>query len=286
MATLSGSYIVLVLFAVATANVKNIMREIGEDIEITVYLSSQTNPSQIQSLRNQFRQMKQIKDILFVPAEDAAKQMAHQMKNLAPGLLQDEDYSTAFPSSFHLRLFEEASNSSQWQGLLQSIADQISAMNGVEDVVYGHDWLKNYKTLVAVISSILWLIGSVLIFGSFFVIGSAIKSFVFQKRHEVEVLEMVGATSKSIRLPFLIEGASIGFLCSLIALLVSFSIFAWGRNLFLADLRFASFGESLFFFDFWQLIGAISLGTLLGLLSAFINIRSLNSGWASIRSPR
>jgi cell division transport system permease protein len=102
------------------------------------------------------------------------------------------------------------------------------------------------------------------------------------RRDEISVFVLVGASANFIRMPFILEGVTIGFLASLISLGLSFAI----HSLLLSWL-----GEKLNFWLAFQQIPPLQLGYVVvnlitgmafGALGSWNCVRKLNTGWAAV----
>ncbi len=284
LTTLVGSYVVLLLFLLGSANLRDMMVGLGEDVEVTVYLKPQVDAQTTQEVVKGIEETPGLQGYQFISSEQAGRQIEEQMRHISPGLLDDEDFKVAFPASFRVQLKAGLVGQENWQSEMKGLAESLRRLSGVEDVVYGQEWLKNYRALVRGFSAAFWTIGTVLMLGCFFVVGNAVKSSIFQRRHEIEVLEMIGATTRMIRAPFLFEGAVFGLLASFIALLICYGIFSWAQQLLVGDLRFLALGANLKFYGLASSLAAVSGGVVIGVVAAYLNVRSINTGWASARA--
>jgi len=98
------------------------------------------------------------------------------------------------------------------------IVKKINSMNGVEEVRYqGHLIKKIERTYYRILDKIPYIAG-LIVFVSFLIIYNTIKLSVYSRKELIKSLELIGATSLFIKMPFLFEGLIIGFLSSAIAI--------------------------------------------------------------------
>ena len=98
------------------------------------------------------------------------------------------------------------------------IVKKINAMNGVEEVKYqGHLIKKIERTYYRILDKIPYLAG-IILFVSFLIIYNTIKLSVYSRKELIKSLELIGASSLFIKMPFVFEGLIIGGLSSIFAI--------------------------------------------------------------------
>ncbi len=76
---------------------------------------------------------------------------------------------------------------------------------------------------------------AILLVISMFIMSNTIKIATFERREEIAIMKMVGATSNFIRWPFVIEGLLIGLFASLLAFVMQWGIYTLISNNFLTN---------------------------------------------------
>ena len=110
-------------------------------------------------------------------------------------------------------------------------ADAITALGetfenrpGVKDVVFAAEAIKELQDAAAR-ESTFYLIGAVILLAAaLLLIVNTIRTAMFARRREIEVMKLVGATNWFIRVPFMIEGVIQGLVGALIAAVVVWRI--------------------------------------------------------------
>ncbi len=104
---------------------------------------------------------------------------------------------------------------------MQSLDETLQGVPNVRSIVYPGDWVevvskvKGFVGLFTLILSILLLLAAILL------IWNTIRTAMFARRREIEVMKLVGATDWFIRIPFMLEGliqGLVGALCANAAL--------------------------------------------------------------------
>lgn len=129
------------------------------------------------------------------------------------GILADLD-SNPFPASFEVTLEKNAFMTED----ISSFIDSIRSLPAVEDVQFNRDWVKRMQSLSRLARAIGFFLGGILILASFLIISNVIRLNVLARQNEIEILRLVGATNSFIRMPFLLEGAFLGILGSVLSL--------------------------------------------------------------------
>jgi cell division transport system permease protein len=179
-----------------------------------------------------------------------------------------------FPPSFEATLQKKAFMSNEILGFIEDIRNT----KGVEEVQFNRDWVQKMQSLSRLARAIGFFLGGVLILASFFIISNVIRLNVFARQGEIEILRFVGATNTFIRLPFLLEGITLGILgsilsLSLLYLLVKLFPFYLGHSLGalqeIINFRYLSLSQALS-----MVVGGILMGGLgsFSSLSRFLKI--------------
>lgn len=155
-------------------------------------------------------------NIKFISSDDALERFQEAFPELQ-GII-DNIKINPFPSSFEVNLKEEFLTSLG----VQTFIEDIGALEGVEDVQFNQDWIKKLQSLSRLAKAIGLFLGGILTLASFFIISNVIKLNVFARRQEIEILRLAGASNAFIRVPFLLEGMTLGILGGFVSLLLLF----------------------------------------------------------------
>lgn len=282
---LSASFSLIAFMLTVSFNLKRVLTTWGEKVHLAVYLEDDLSTDSINKLRLTIEGRSEVSLVEYISKKSAADQFRDQMASYAPELLEDAEFSTPFPASFKVHLKEGQESDTQVQRL-ESLSTELKKLDGVEDVSYGQSWVKNYASVFKVISSGGVVFGLVLLFGSLFVIGNSIRASINQRRDEIEILELVGASTDSIRKPYVVEGFAMAGIASVVALVANFALFQWETSLMRASFAFARMATEVRFFNLIESLGFLLLASFVGGLGAWLTVRSLNDGWAAATRVR
>lgn len=108
----------------------------------------------------------------------------------------------------------------------ETLSGRLRAAEGVDQVVVDLQWLERLHAILALLERLAILLGVLFAVAVAFVIGNTIRMDIHNRREEIRVLALVGATDGFVRRPFLYSGFWYGLAGGLTAwLLVEFSLF-------------------------------------------------------------
>jgi cell division transport system permease protein len=96
--------------------------------------------------------------------------------------------------------------------LVRSLSDQYRTLPGVEAVALAEDEFQVISTLSNFIRVVTLVMSLVLLVVAVGLIWNTIRTAMFARRREIEVMKLVGATNWFIRVPFMLEGLLQGLL--------------------------------------------------------------------------
>jgi cell division transport system permease protein len=199
------------LLGLLVLNTKNISDYFKEQASITIFLNDDVNKSQITTFQNSLKEKNYTKSLVFVSKEEAAEIVKKEngedfmeflgynpLKNSIELYLiaafvtpesMEEIQSTLSKNSF---VFEASYNKSLINLLTQNVK-RISL------------WVLFFSGLFALIAMLL--------------INNSIRLSVYAKRFTIKTMQMVGATKRFIRKPFIMSSVKLGFFGAIVALI-------------------------------------------------------------------
>ncbi|MCB0420737.1 MAG: ABC transporter permease [Bdellovibrionales bacterium] len=280
LAVLTGTFVVITLSLLIHHNLDKILSRWGNSMQMSVYLNDDLTDDQRSTVEKFLKEKVENRGVTYFSKEDAARLFKEKLKDLVPDLLEDKEFGNPLPASFEVKFNSRFSRDSEMNKLLEEVK-QIESLAGVEDVLYGQGWVENYVFLV---SSFKW--GSLaaiflLVIGTFLVIGNSIKSSIAQRQDEIEVLELFGATSTMIQVPFILEGALLGLFASAGSLVVCYFFYLGQESVLSGSLEFWGLSQVLSFLSIGKILSILFLGVFAGALGSYFCVYRLNNGWAA-----
>jgi cell division transport system permease protein len=280
LSVLAATFTVVGFVFCLSLNLKRVLTQWGESVQLTVYVEDSISQKSLNELKAALETDERLKDISYVPKESATELFKTQMATYAPDLLKDAEFANPFPASFQVHLSETIEPKAV-AGTLEGISKKLQAFKGVEEVSYGQGWVNNYSSFVGALAASGWVVIFILITGSLFVVGNAIRAAISARRDEIEVLELVGATPRMIRAPYLFEGALLGFIAATIGIVANYGIFAWELSVLESNFAFARVAANIGFLGVWGTVLMFSAGGIIGFVGALLTVRQINDGWSA-----
>ena len=182
-----------------------------------VYLEPGVDETQANALRKRLELYPLVESVEWISAKQALESFAAQgeeeaalVNGVSPELLE---------SHFKLTLRESFADDE-----LQSAMKEIRSLGFVTTIDTAAEELRTVTQWVEQLEKIGALLAMVFLLVNGWVISNTIRIHISGRRDELEILELIGASRLAVRLPFVFQGALIGFAAgALSALLVEFS---------------------------------------------------------------
>lgn len=217
--TIALSILIISAFALFLINTNELMNSWKKGIRIMAYLKDGTPMAEIPGIERKIRNMYGVKEVLFISKEDALKQLKDQMgkqESILENLKENP-----LPDSFEIRMIPA---SQSWEKV-ETLSNQIGSMKQVDDVEYGQKWLGRFTNVFNLFRLASFGLGFLFFFATVFFVGNTIRLVLYSRREEIEIMRLVGATNRFIKIPFYIEGIIQGALGGVIGLAALFILF-------------------------------------------------------------
>lgn len=190
----------------------NLLTRWKGDVELIVYVRSDASPEQIQVIEQTLRSQPSVIDVEQLRYLDQAASYEEAQKLFAgdPGtlrLLTPEN----IPSQFKVVPISEDSN------LTRELGEQFRLLPGVRQVAYAQDVFDVVSKVSQFIRVATTAMSIVLLIVAVGLIWNTIRTAMFARRREIEVMKLVGATNWFIRIPFMLEGLLQGVIGGVLA---------------------------------------------------------------------
>ncbi len=104
---------------------------------------------------------------------------------------------------------------------VQALAEALQALEGVDLAQLDVEWVKRLHAILAIIGRSVTVLALLLALAVLLVVGNTIRLDILNRRDEIEVTKLIGASDAFIRRPFLYGGAWYGLLGGALALVLS-----------------------------------------------------------------
>lgn len=219
--TVSLSVLIFSLFSVSYINMLTLSRQIGDDLQLVVYLNDEPGPEMQAQLRNKITAFDQVESIHFVSREEAYQRFRQQLGESSDVL--DDMPHDFLPPSIEVTPLHSLRSLSQ----IKLFSEYLSKLPGAQKVQYGQEWIERFHSFIQVLRLVVLLSGSLLILTTIFMVSYTIRLTIMSRFDELELLKLVGATNNYIRMPFMLEGFLQGFAGAVIGLSALYALFLW-----------------------------------------------------------
>lgn len=189
-------------------NVESMVDYIGEQNESVVYLQDGLTDEQTAAVDSAIRAVPGVVGVTYVSPEEVITRYDSMLEgkvNLQEAFATDNP----FPANY-IVVVDDVEN-------LPAITAQLAAIEGVEDISAVYEMAETFTSLQNVITYCVYGLVVVLGLVSVVVINNTIKITVFNRRKEIGIMKLVGATNGFIRFPFFVEGVTSGLISAGIA---------------------------------------------------------------------
>ena len=193
-------------FSLVAVNAQNLLKELESENEILAYVDENLTDEEAMALGAKLEQIPNVKDASFISRDEAMQSFEQQYADET--LFQDLN-AQVFRHRYAIHV-----NSLTQIGATVSAIEGVSGIvkvNAYEDISNGFITVRNIASVVCVaLIAILFIV-------SMFIISNTIKLTTFDRRDEIAIMKMVGATNGFIEWPFVYEGLLIGLLSAVLA---------------------------------------------------------------------
>ncbi len=248
------------------------LKTIEDKVDISVYFKLGVPEAIIKQIQDQVDSFPQVKSVNYIPSVLAREKFKELHKNeplLIESVEQFSDEENPFPASLAIRV----ASLDDYQNIItvfqaENLNPYVKKITDKRDVV---DRLQKITDAIKKIGIVLTIFFSAL---TVIVLFNTIRLTIYNRREEIEIMRLVGASDSYIRGPFLIEGVFYGLTGAVLTAALLYPI------LYFLGPRLSSFLEiditklADYGLNIWLLFGAlVGLGVVLGAISSLIAVR-------------
>jgi cell division transport system permease protein len=185
----------------------------NEAYDLSVYMDKKAGAARVQSLAKQLRQRGDVATVRIITAEQA---LAEFRSDSGFGSALDALADNPLPDTLVVTPTLSASTP---QGT-ESLKSAIAALSDVQTVQIDTEWVKRLHAMLDVLKRVVLLTGALLSLGIVLIVSNTIRLDILNRRAEIEVMKLVGASDGFTRRPFLYTGVWYGLGGGLLALLM------------------------------------------------------------------
>lgn len=194
-------------------NVRTATANWNDAFDLSVYMEKRASSTRVASLAKQLRARDDVAAVRVITADEA---MAEFREDSGFGKALDALGDNPLPDTLVVTPTLAASTP---QGT-DALKGAIAALSDVQTVQLDTEWVKRLFAMLDILRRVVLLTGSLLGAGVVLIVGNTIRLDILNRRAEIEVMKLVGASDGFARRPFLYSGIWYGLGGGVLALIL------------------------------------------------------------------
>ena len=194
-------------FSILVYNVNIMVEDLNQTNEILAYVDETLSEADAKSVGTKINMIDNVLRSDFIPREQALEDFIEDHKD------EEESFSGLDPSDLRHR-FRVVLEDNR---LIEQTDADLKAIPGVVKTHAEYELAQGFSTIQDVLHIVSLGIIAVLLAVSLLIISNTVKLAMYDRKEEIGIMKMVGATNAFIRLPFVVEGFTLGMLGAALA---------------------------------------------------------------------
>jgi len=193
-------------FSLLTYNVSIMVEDLNQTNEILVYVDSELSDAEAKSIGTKINMLDNVLQSTFVSREEALEDFIADHQG-------DDAFNGVEASDLRHRyvvVLEDNRQMKQTDAAIQQIP-------GVAKTNAAYELAEGFTTIQDVLEIVSMAVIAVLLVISLLIISNTVKLAMYDRKDEIAIMKMVGATNGFIRLPFVVEGFTLGMVGAALA---------------------------------------------------------------------
>jgi len=179
-------------------SISSFAHELGNVLEISVYLKPNTDANIVKKRVNEFEY---VENVRIIPKEESWADLRREMKLPA--------VENPLPDTLRVKV-DKPEN-------IDSVFANIKTLTSVEDMSYAQALAKKIQALNHVVKTITIVVVFILGILTITIINNTIQLVIQSRKDEIEIMRLMGVSNWYIRFPLLMQGAFYGFMGAIVA---------------------------------------------------------------------
>ena len=193
-------------FGLVLFNLNEMILELEQENAMLVYIDDTYSEAEAKSVGSQINMIANVHNAEFISREEALESFIEEQ--------QDEDLFAGLESStLRDRFVITLEDNTQ----MRETETALRAIEGVADVTCHYEITEGFQTVQRILNIASVIIIAVLLVVSMLIISNTVKLAMYDRKDEIAIMKMVGATNGFIRWPFVVEGFILGIVASALA---------------------------------------------------------------------
>ena len=193
-------------FSALAYNLDEMVKELNQTSEILVYIDADLSDAEARSIGTKINLLDNVLQATFVSREEALEDF-----------IADHDGDSAFSGVQASDLRHRYVVTLEDNTKMEQTDAQLKQLPGVAKTNAAYELAKGFSTIQDVLPMVSAAIIAVLLVVSLLIISNTVKLAMYDRKDEIAIMKMVGATNGFIRLPFVVEGFTLGMMGAILA---------------------------------------------------------------------
>ena len=193
-------------FSALAYNLDEMVKELNQTSEILVYIDADLSDAEARSIGTKINLLDNVLQATFVSREEALEDF-----------IADHDGDSAFSGVQASDLRHRYVVTLEDNTKMEQTDAQLKQLPGVAKTNAAYELAKGFSTIQDVLHMVSAAIIAVLLVVSLLIISNTVKLAMYDRKDEIAIMKMVGATNGFIRLPFVVEGFTLGMMGAILA---------------------------------------------------------------------
>lgn len=250
-------------FSLVAYNANINLQDLQKENAVVAFVDESLTDDEATALQSRLAAIPGVADCTFVSRQEARDEYVAQYN-------EDDLYSDLDPSIFRHRYVMHLTDLNRMGQVVQDLesVEGIAKVRADQDISNGFITVRNIAGVISIALIAILLIISV------FIISNTIKLTTFDRRDEIAIMKMVGATDGFIRWPFVFEGLLLGLFGAVIAFGLQWLLYSAMAN-GISNSDTMQLLEVVPFLQIWQPVAGIfaGAGILIGVGGSLMAIR-------------
>ncbi len=258
------SFMLVSLFVVVNSGLSKVLVYFETKPEITIFIKDGLAQSDIDNLQKDLANYQNVKEIKFISKDKALEIYKQQNKNNP--MLTEMVTANILPASFEITVTDP-------QALEKIYQNYATKTEIVDEIIYQKDIINSLLDWTNIIRRSGLIITMVVFIISFFSVSTIIGMKITNRKEEVKISRLLGASKFYVKKPFLLEGIIYGIVGSLVGSVITLSLTYFIRN------SINSFFQPVIFISndlvFYMIVISFEmlLGLIIGYFSSLIGVK-------------
>ena len=260
------------LFLFVFVNLNSFFTYWNRSVQLIVYLEDGMTKEEQKSFEKTLTDNPNIESVIYI-SRDVAWQNFQNLFPVDSGFLTSLKFNP-LPASYNLQ-FKSLEDKVE---KIRQFAEILSKNDKVESVEYGEKWISRFETFMVMMRIFIYALGGLIFIGLILVIYNTIRLSVYTRNDEIELMLLIGATPRFIKIPYIFEGVTMALTGAIISIGLIKLIHMYLNFQFMDSLVAITRGFSFQFFSFSFVMGFFLACALIGWIGGHFSISQfLNS---------